>query len=289
MTISKIIIGTVQMGLPYGINNIHGQISLIKSKEILKIAFRSGLNILDTAEAYGNAHNIIGDFHISNPQNKFKIITKFLPDCKINDITDKVEQYLTTLRISRLECLMFHSFESYKINLETFQKLEKLKKKKIINKIGVSIYTNEELKQVCKSELIDVIQLPFNLLDNYHQRGHLIAKAKSMGKEIHARSVFLQGLFFKPLAKLPKKLISLKPYLKNIHELCKEFNISVEQLALSYALQQNTIDYIIIGIDTLQQLKMNIKMSKYIISNDILEAVNKINVQEIKLLYPKNW
>ena len=66
---SKLILGTVQMGLDYGVNNSSGKISNKESFEILSLAFSNGINILDTAEVYGNSHQIIGDFHYNNPNS----------------------------------------------------------------------------------------------------------------------------------------------------------------------------------------------------------------------------
>ena len=116
---SKIILGTVQMGLPYGINNTKGKGSLDDSLEILGHAFDNGIRILDSAEAYGNAHEIIGIFHNKYPDKIFKIITK-LPNKNNDDISVKVEVYLKELNVNQLEALMFHSYDSYQNNIENF-------------------------------------------------------------------------------------------------------------------------------------------------------------------------
>ena len=117
----------------------------------------------------------------------------------------------------------------------------------------------------------------------------LIRLAKNREKELQVRSVFLQGLFFKTLTDLPHNLMSLKPYLENIQDIALRYQTTVEQLSLSYVLQQTKIDNVIIGVDSIHQLKKNIKMSKIVIADEIIEAVNQINVKEVGLLYPKNW
>lgn len=148
MSINKLILGTVQMGLSYGINNPHGKIKDEEGYEILKMAFESGIRFLDSAETYGNAHQVIGDFHTQNPTYKFKLITKIPPLDKIDNIDNKIEQYLQELNVNELECLMFHSFKSYKNNHNIIPRLEELKEKGQINHYGVSIYTNDELKEL---------------------------------------------------------------------------------------------------------------------------------------------
>ena len=77
------------MGLDYGVNNTYGKISNRQSFEILSLAFSNGINILDTAEVYGNSHHIIGNFHYKNPSSKFKIITKLPHDIKTHEIKAK--------------------------------------------------------------------------------------------------------------------------------------------------------------------------------------------------------
>ena len=99
--INKIILGTVQMGIPYGVNNIGGQISLENSISILNYAFENGIEILDSAEAYGDAHKVIGTFHEKFPTKKFKIITKLPHEIDVN-IEEKVDKYLKDLNVYQL-------------------------------------------------------------------------------------------------------------------------------------------------------------------------------------------
>ncbi len=72
---SKIILGTVQFGLRLWINNNNGKPNHNEVKSILDYAYNNNINFLDTAEAYGNSHEIIGNYH-ANSNNKFKVITK---------------------------------------------------------------------------------------------------------------------------------------------------------------------------------------------------------------------
>ena len=85
---NKLILGTVQFGLDYGINNTTGKLGTNQVLELLKIAYDHGIRILDTAEVYGNAHETIGDFHKKNGNSKFKIITKFPDVIRNNSINE---------------------------------------------------------------------------------------------------------------------------------------------------------------------------------------------------------
>ena len=244
----KFILGTVQMGLDYGINNTNGQVSLENSHEILEYAFNHGIRILDSAEAYGNAHEVIGSFHKNHPDKLFEIITK-LPNQFDADISDKVNRYLADLEVFQLYALLFHSFSSYKENIDNFNVLTKLKDSGKIKYIGVSVYTNEEIEEVILNDDIDIIQLPFNLFDNINLRGDILEKAKSKGKTIHTRSALLQGLFFKDTNDQNKTVQKLKNELVLLSDITKKHNITISQLALSYCMQQSTIDNVLIGVD----------------------------------------
>ena len=285
---SKFILGTVQMGLHYGINNTKGKGSLDHSLEILGHAFDNGIRILDSAEAYGNAHEIIGKFHNKYPDKIFKVITK-LPNRKNDDISAKVEDYLKELNVNQLEALMFHSYDSYQNNIENFNILNKLKLEKKIKSIGVSVDTNNEIKKVILNENVDIIQLPFNLFDNSNLRSDILMKAKSKGKIIHTRSAFLQGLFFKDLNERNKIVKKLIKELSLISEISRNENTSISALALSYCLYQKTIDNVLIGVDSLNQLKDNIKSIHYKITPQTIEHINTIKIKNLDLLNPSLW
>jgi aryl-alcohol dehydrogenase-like predicted oxidoreductase len=285
---SKFILGTVQMGLAYGINNTNGQISLEKSHAILEYAFDHGIKILDSAEAYGNAHEVIGAFHKNHPKKSFEIITK-LPHQFDANINDKINTYLTDLRVSQLHALLFHSFSSYKKNIGNFKELTNLKASGKIKYIGVSVYTNEEIEAVLLNDNVDIIQLPFNLFDNSNLRGGILEKAKAKGKVIHTRSALLQGLFFKDFNSENKIVQSLKTELLQISAISKANNLSINQLALNYCLQQKTIDSMLIGVDSKQQLIDNIESIKYTIEDQIIHDINEIKINNIKLLNPSLW
>lgn len=285
--INKLILGTVQFGLPYGINNTIGQPKESDVFKILDYAFEQGINVLDSANAYGSSLNIISSYHRAH-KNKFNLISKF--HVNNNSIIDSCNDELNKLGIDRFEGYLFHSFDDYvSCDNTIYNQLLKLKKENKLKKIGVSIYTNEQFEKVIYDENIDLIQFPFNMLDNNYQRGVLIIKAKAMGKELHSRSVFLQGLFFKEAKALPVLLTPLIKYLEKINEIALSFHYSIQQIALSYVLQNSMIDKVLFGVDSLQQLIINIDEALVKINPLCIEAINQIQVKEVELLNPANW
>jgi aryl-alcohol dehydrogenase-like predicted oxidoreductase len=286
---SKLILGTVQFGLKYGINNTIGKPSNDEVLSLLKVAYNSGIRILDTAEAYGNAHQLIGNYHNIRDNSKFKIITKLPHDIKHNLIKSKVIEYLNLMKVNTLDVMMFHSFDSFKSNYNALKTLSELKSNVLINNIGVSVYTNTQLESLLNEDLITVVQLPFNLLDNFSVRGDLINRLKEKGKVIHTRSAFLQGLFFKKSTDDISIVQALKPHLETLNKIAKKQGCSMEALALSYCIKQNNIDNVIIGVDSISQLNANIKAASYEVNEEAFECINNIDVENIDLLNPSLW
>lgn len=286
---SKLILGTVQFGLNYGINNTTGKLKENKVLELLKIAYDLGIRTLDTAEVYGSAHEIIGNFHKKYSCSRFKIITKFPHSVEFNSINDKVVEYLEQFNVSCIDVLMFHSFESFQSNFKALGLLKKMKSSGLINHIGVSVYTNNQLESLLNEDLVSVVQLPFNLLDNYNVRGDLLNKLKNNGKLIHTRSAFLQGLFFKNTNDKTPVVQNLKQKLEILNKIVIDSKCSMVELALGYCLTQNNIDNVIIGVDSISQLKGNINASSYIIEEDTMTLINNIKVEDLDLLNPSLW
>lgn len=285
---NKLILGTVQMGLNYGVNNNFGKISFENSCAILSKAFELGIDTLDSAEAYGNAHQIIGDYHRLNPNIKFKLVTKIPHGTILDKIDEKIRTYIDDLNVDHLEVLMFHSFNSY-YNRQIIEVLKDLKSLGIIKHIGVSVYTNAHIEALLLDDDVAVVQMPFNLLDNESLRGDLMKKLKENGKIIHTRSAFLQGLFFKEHSdnnpvfhKLSNELIAIK-------NIANEENICISKLALSYCLNQDTIDHVLIGVDSISQLIENLKALYHKINPITVNKINSIKIKNIDLLNPSLW
>jgi aryl-alcohol dehydrogenase-like predicted oxidoreductase len=289
MNINRIILGTVQMGLPYGVNNQFGKVLKSECFKILSTAYKTGIRTLDSAEVYGNAHKVIGDFHRKNDDKTFKIFTKIPALHDLTGISERISQYLFDLKINKIDGLMFHSFISYKKNKDIIPKLLELKNNGTIINLGVSAYTNDEVKELIIDDSIDLIQLPFNLLDNFSVRGSLLQQAKQKGKIIHTRSVFLQGLFFMTPYDNHPIVKSLRNQMLQIKDITNRLCITVQTLAIAYCLNQSMIDQILIGVDSQRQLKENIEAFNYQIPEDIVREINQIKTKNTDLLNPSLW
>jgi len=290
--INKIILGTVQLGLDYGINNTRGKPSSEQALQILQSAYSNGIQTLDTAEAYGNAHEIIGNYHRQNSSQRFEVITKCNAETLLASKTkfkDQLIRNLDELEVDRLNSYLFHSFEQYQ-QFEHWDILETFLAQDKIGKIGVSVYFNNQVNAVAEDSRIGLVQLPFNLLDNNSYRGMALSILKEHGKEVHTRSVFLQGLFFKDRESLGK-LYPLKESLLKLDILSGSVPTDIGTLALGYTLHQSCIDKVLIGIETEKQLQHNFQMLSNVenIPTEIYDAIDHVVVENSNLLIPTNW
>ena len=250
--IEKLIIGTVQFGLNYGITNKIGKIEEEELDKIFNFCNDNNIFYFDTAQDYGNCEEILSQY--SNKYPKFKIITKSKFMHKDIDNTLKI----SLDRFNKIEYFMLHSFEDFK-NKELVNKLIYLKNKKKIKKIGVSLYNVEEAIEVLKNKNIDVIQIPFNYLDEQWFNSIFQNLLKKNNTEIHVRSIFLQGLLLNKPVKYPKNIPEKEfEYLENIIErIINKLNITKLELCFAYINSFDWINKFLIGIDNFEHLKLN--------------------------------
>ncbi|WP_291129820.1 aldo/keto reductase [Flavobacterium sp. UBA7682] len=284
----KLILGTVQFGINYGINNSIGMPSENDVNAILACAYNSGIRTLDTAAAYGLAENRIGNFHELNANQKFTVNTKFSKDSSVTWLQSLINS-IHSMKLEQIDTIMFHSFESYLNNKPDLKEIYDAGASRYFKRIGVSVYTNEEMEALINDEWVSVVQLPFNLLDNHLKRNAIVEKLREQKKEIHTRSCFLQGLFFLNQDKVPEKLTAVKPFLNKLKQIAVENKIEMGHLALQYALSKSYIDKVLIGVDTVTQLENNIKWAEETIDGAVFNQIDLINVTDLDLLNPSKW
>lgn len=283
--LEKMIIGTVQFGLDYGVNSSTAKkVSQEDCDEMLDIAHANGINLLDTAEAYGDSIQKIANYH-HRTGKKFEVISKFLSH---DNIIQPLSESLQKLELGNYHTILAHKSQDLLLNANVQKDLTEMKDSGLTKYIGVSIYTNEEFEHSIESKFVDVIQFPFNPLDNITQRGELMRRAKDAGKILHARSAYLQGMFLKPFP-LPGKLRPLEIYLQKLRDLCSANQISMAGLCLEYVFSNDMIDNVVIGHHKPSQLSDNIDLIKSFKHGAYLKEVDDIRVKESELLSPRNW
>lgn len=281
----KIALGTVQFGINYGVNNISGIPSNNEISSILNLAKSKNIDVLDTALAYGNSENIIGDLFSGD----FKIVSKFSNVTSTSDFNFQLQSTLNNLKRNSIYGYLAHNPIDLIKNVELWDDLVKSKTEGKIEKIGFSLYSTDQLCTLLDLNLIpDIVQLPYSLLDRKFEP--YLSSLKSMGIEIHTRSTFLQGLYFIDIARLPNRFHKIRSELSIIHDICIQNNCSIGELALNFVNLNQNVDKIIIGVEKLSQLETNLKyLNDSLISSHVLNEILAVNVKYPELLNPSNW
>lgn len=283
---TKLVLGTVQFGLDYGVNNSSGKYSFEKVKSVLDFAFLNNITEIDTADLYGDSQELIKSYEDQSPF-KFKIMSKFVLE-KDKSFEDLLFNTRKRLNREKIEGYYFHRFEDFS-KFDEVESVLEMKRANQLDMLGLSLYSLNELERAINTDWIDIIQLPLNLLDCAKEKQVLLKKAKEKGKKIYIRSAFLQGLFFKDVNALPSILIPLKDNLIYLNKLAKNHSLTMEELCLGYIKSKNFIDGVLIGVDNLEQLQSNIKSFEVNLDSKLVDEIERNEVLCTHLLNPSNW
>ena len=271
---SKIGLGTVQFGMAYGISNKNGQTSNDEVSQILKYAQGENIDILDSASAYGNSEEVLGE----NDLSYFNIVSKFMPPKDGQSIFIQFEKSLKDLGVNSIYGYLAHRPLDLIENPSRWTELTKLKSSNRIKKIGFSLNDPLELDQLLERNLIpDLVQVPYNYFDRRFETA--LKNLKQQGCEIHTRSTFLQGLFFVSPENLSEFFDEIKPNLKLLQEIP-----TLNGALLGFVLEKDFIHKAILGVENVNQLKHNVDS----IQNPTA-LPNLVNNISEDILIPSRW
>ncbi|HJP62401.1 MAG TPA: aldo/keto reductase [Mucilaginibacter sp.] len=283
--LAKLAIGTVQFGLNYGISNMLGQVSPDEAGEILNYAAGKGAYFVDTAQAYGNSENVLGQFSDKYP---LVFITKLKPDLNSDEaVVSAFNSSMEKLKVDSVYGLLYHDFQSFLNYPASFKILNELKDNGKIKKIGFSLYHPEEIEYLLKNKIVfDIIQCPYNIFDRRFEI--YFETLKQLGIEIHVRSVFLQGIIFLDKRKLGDFFNGFKSKLDTFQAVCDQLKTSPGHLALQFVAANKFIDKIVLGIQSLKHLKINISwLEEKIEFNG--QHFTELKEDNLDFIIPSNW
>jgi aryl-alcohol dehydrogenase-like predicted oxidoreductase len=286
--LNKIIIGTAQLSNNYGIFNKLKSIQNKELKKILNYCKKQNIFYIDLANSYKNSINKLS----KNNLVKFKIILKVGSINKNNYFSNLkaiVEKTLKELKVKKIYSLMLHDERDIKYlsDKKIMEYFLDLKKKNIIQKIGLSIYNFKKLKVSLNSFPIDLIQVPFNIFDR-RILDKKIQKIISKNKiEVHARSIFLQGLLLQDPSSR-QKIIQKNQSLLNSWDKFNEYQQKKKIMnCIKFVSQFKKINKFVFGVDNLDQLKTIVSIIKEIDYNIKLHYNFKLKSK--KIVDPRLW
>jgi aryl-alcohol dehydrogenase-like predicted oxidoreductase len=246
--LEKLGLGTVQFGQAYGVSNRSGQVPKKEAAAILERAAKAGVRLLDTAANYGEAENILASLDTS----AFRIVTKTI------NLTHGLDGVIARARQSaqslKADTLLVHAANDLRgeDGEALWNALRQLKSEGIFRKIGISAYVADDPAALAERFRPDVMQVPFSLLDQRLLMNGTLAGLQALGVEVHARSLFLQGLLF--MEELPAKLRHAGAHLARARKTLADANVTPLAAALDFVLMQPEIAFGLVGVTSGQEL-----------------------------------
>ncbi len=286
---NKLVIGTANFGMAYGQGVNPEELSVSSINNILKCAKHLGISILDTAISYGDSTKKLGKLGVEN----WNVITKVpkIPH-KIekvdNWINDCITKSLEDIKISKFEAVLIHNpRDLVGVNgIELVNALKKVKERGLTRKIGVSIYEKSDLDNFFDLFHPDIVQCPFNIVDNRLLQKNYLSKLSKLGIEIHVRSIFLQGLLTSNYENIPDDFKKFKSFWAHWHSWLKSRKLQPVEACVRYVNSIKEIDRIIVGVNSplhLEEIFNNYNKPP------IYEVPSLISSLKKELIDPRLW
>ena len=253
----KIAIGTANFGMQYGVANSQGKLSKNSVAEILGLAKSLGVTCLDTANAYGESQNALGEFGVRD----WRVVSKIssIPrDCEDvrSFVCAEIDLILTSLNLSEFDTVLVHNPKDLMGDVSeiVYEELQKAKSQGQVKKIGVSIYDPSDLESITSQFQLDVVQAPINVFDNRLQDSGWLDRLASMGVEVHARSVFLQGVLLSAIAQNNDFFKPWKATFEKWNRFAESSGTSAMMNCIKHVNSYDKVTFAVVGIDSAQNL-----------------------------------
>ena len=253
----KIAIGTANFGMQYGVANSQGKLSKNSVAEILGLAKSLGVTCLDTANAYGESQNALGEFGVRD----WRVVSKIssIPrDCEDvrSFVRAEIDLILTSLNLSEFDTVLVHNPKDLMGNVSeiVYEELQKAKSRGQVEKIGVSIYDPSDLESITSQFQLDVVQAPINVFDNRLQDSGWLDRLASMGVEVHARSVFLQGVLLSAIAQNNDFFKPWKTTFEKWNRFAESSGTSAMMNCIKHVNSYDKVTFAVVGVDSAQNL-----------------------------------
>lgn len=285
--IGRLALGTVQFGLDYGISNVSGQVPLSEIQQILDYCRQVGIDTLDTAYAYGQSEQRLGEAGVAG----FRIVSKIPASCtSIGDARRTLDESLRRLGTTDLYGLLYHDYNTYSGGHLDWEELLSLQQEYSIERVGFSFYHPHQWQELRERDIYpQLVQLPYNLFDR--RFAPLFATAAEENTEIHVRSAFLQGLFFRDPDTLPPYFAPVADRLRSLRAVANDDAATIAALCLRFVLADDRIDRVVIGTESKSQLEANVTA---IGDTDTIPAIPdellaELAIDDLSILNPSRW
>jgi aryl-alcohol dehydrogenase-like predicted oxidoreductase len=254
----KIGLGTAQFGLDYGVSNLAGKVTRATTQAIIDLAITSGVDVVDTAAAYGDAEVLVGA--CLPAQGAIRVVTK-LPRMPSEVTSAAIKGWVfNTIRLSlqrldrqRVHAVLVHHADDLMgpQGLSLWAALVSVRQEGLADAVGFSVYRGEEIDNLLQQCAPDIVQLPINVLDQRLLWGGQLRRLREQGVEIHGRSLFLQGLLLMAPEDLPANHFdAVRPVLTTFRQFALARGLTPLQAAVAFARSVREVDVSIFGVTT---------------------------------------
>jgi aryl-alcohol dehydrogenase-like predicted oxidoreductase len=291
LEVSELSLGTVELGLDYGIANGEEarRPSEDEASDLLHYALDRGINLIDTARAYGDAERIIGSA-LKRRRREFVLISKILPQVGLPaEVAAQVESSLATLQTDHIDVMMVHCRADQTLpDNETFEQLDKLRQMGKIRFIGSSVYGPDAATAAVSCGWFDCIEVGYSVLDRRIESGMLpLAESKDIG--VIARSVLLKGSLSERYSLLPEALNPLKDCIRQLARIAGSVS-RLPELAYRYVLGKPLPHSALIGTASRAEIDACIGYLELgPLGPELNRAVQAVHLDDERWLNPGNW
>jgi len=297
----ELILGGAQLGGSYGITN-----ASFSEKEAIKVirhSINNGITTFDTAPSYNRSEYILGKAINSygySCKSKINIITKtpinIMHFHSVSDIhfylRKSLDRSLEFLMTDSLYAILVHHIEDLKFSYgkHLWEFLKKMQISGKVKKIGFSLYDISQDFKIIEELKPDIIQVPINILNIDFLKEELIYIKNCIGCEIHARSIFLQGVLLQDVSWFTGFFQPMRDWMNEIHLFCKKNSIEKYNLMLHIVKMASFVDAIVVGISDTHQLfhLLEVWEKQILVSHNIENELPKYNGPR-ELIDPRMW
>lgn len=252
---ARLALGTVQLGMSYGIANSLGQPDAPTAHAILDEARRLGIRDLDTASGYGTSESVLGSWE---SRKDCRIVSKFSAPAgahpRPSDLEAGLRASLGRLDMPRLHGYLLHD-PALVFEADWIRALARAKDTGLVEKVGVSVYEPDQAMEAVRDPLVDFVQIPYNALDHRLDETPFFEVALDRGIEIWTRSTFLQGLLLMDADRVPHDLAEVLPLRATLESIAARHGYDLATAALLHPLSRPGVSAALVGVESVVQLR----------------------------------
>lgn len=252
---SRLAVGSAQFGLDYGISNTEGRVDSEVVLAILRRATAAGIDLVDTAAAYGDSEEAVGAARsaIDDPP---AVVSKLFPGTPGAQVASEARLSLVRVGGDRFAGFLLHNAQDG-LDVGRWNEMERLVRDGVTDRAGVSVYHPHEVRDLWAAGVnFRIVQLPLSVFDQRFVP--LLPELTERGVEIHVRSVFLQGLYFLPDELVPQTCLSALDSLRRLRALAADTEVPLSAMLLGWVMARTDVARVVVGVTTVEELKAHV-------------------------------